>query len=88
MSGNRDDIVSESAFRIGILANIVVAIIFISLIQPVMTYSWVLISSTGHQYLNSFVDKLYKNAALCQHDWIIATFATAGVYDLPPDIEL
>lgn len=80
MSENRDDVVSKSAFRMGILASIVASIIFISLIQPVMTYSWELISSTGNQYLNTFVDKLYKNAALGQRDWIIATFATAGVY--------
>lgn len=80
MAEQKEDVVTKSIFRISIIASIVASVIFIALVQPIMTYIWEIISSTGNDYLNAFVDNMYKNAALGERDWVVATFSTVGVY--------
>ncbi|WP_421190575.1 hypothetical protein [Aeromonas enteropelogenes] len=80
MTERNEDVISKSTFRTSIIASIVASVIFIALIQPIMTYIWEVISSTSNDYLNALVDKMYKNAALGERDWVVATFATVGVY--------
>ncbi|ENY6498324.1 hypothetical protein ACSTJ7_09940 [Vibrio parahaemolyticus] len=80
MTQNSDEVVSKSTFRASIAASIVASIIFISLIQPVMTYVWNTISSTGNEYLNYYVDLMYANAALGERNWVVVTVAILGIY--------
>ncbi|ENJ1753179.1 hypothetical protein AB0532_004476 [Vibrio parahaemolyticus] len=80
MTQNSDEVVSKSTFRASIAASIVASIIFISLIQPVMTYVWNAISSTGNEYINYYVDLMYANAALGERNWVVVTVAILGIY--------
>ncbi|MDP2714440.1 hypothetical protein [Rheinheimera sp.] len=80
MTQKSDEVVSKSTFRASIAASIVASIIFISLIQPVMTYFWNAISSTGNEYINYYVDLMYENAALGERNWVVVTVVILGIY--------
>jgi hypothetical protein len=80
MTEQNEQVVSKNTFRASIIASIIASMFVIAFIQPIMAYIWELISSTGNDFLNLLVDRMYENAALGDKNWVVSTFVIVGVY--------
>jgi hypothetical protein len=63
-----------------VVASVVASIVFIALVQPLLTLLWDYLSSTGSAMLNVFVDHLYAHAAIGDRNWVVALLAIVFLY--------
>lgn len=76
----RDNQSERKLFWSSVAASVVASVIVIALIHPLLSSTWNFLSSTGSELLAGFVDRLYRNAALGNRNWVIALFALALLY--------
>lgn len=75
-----NNLTDRKIFWWNVIASVIASVIVIALIQPMLTWLWEYMSSTGNVMLNKYVDHLYKNAALGNRNWVIAAIAISLLY--------
>jgi len=63
-------ITKDPQIRKGIIASVIATVIVIVLIQPILKLAWSALLSFGAQFVQNYVDTIYKSAALGHRNYI------------------
>ena len=66
---------NQKIFMWNVIAGVVASVLFLAVFQPLLTWTFDWLASTSVDSLNSYVDGLYKRAALGSRDWVIVALA-------------
>lgn len=63
-------ITKDAQIRKGIIASVIASVIVIILIQPLLRLAWSFLSGLGAQFIQNYIDSIYRSAALGHRNYL------------------